>query len=251
MSNPVLNESRWDAAAHTFGSDSVMTVNGAVTKTGILLILMLAAGAGMWVKFWNHGAIDVQGAIPFAIGGAIGGLLFTFVISFFPKTAGFIAPLYAICEGLFLGAITMIFNRQFPGLPLEAGCLTTATLLGMLFLYQAHIIRATPMLVRGVMIGLFGLVFGSVALWVLGMFGIGSGVVAAINGNGMIGIGFSVFCVGLAALSLVMNFAIIEQGARDRAPRGMEWYAAFGLMVTLVWLYIEILVLLSKLQRRD
>jgi uncharacterized YccA/Bax inhibitor family protein len=158
---------------------------------------------------------------------------------------------YAVAEGLLLGGFTMFMQARYPGLPLLAAGFTTGTLLAMLILYRTGVIKASSGFMKGMAAAMGGLMLGLGILFLLNLFGIGGGITGALYGNGPIGIGFSVVCIGLAALCLVVDFAVIEQGARDGAPKYMEWVGAFGLLVTLVWLYIEILNLLAKLRGGD
>ncbi len=254
MSNPVLNDTYWTKlkdADHSAPTPTTMTAQGAITKTCVLLALLMATVGWMWSAFWNDGQLDPARFMPFVIGGAITGLVAVLINMFVPRFAMFTGGIYAIAEGLVLGGVTMIVHLQYPGLPLLAACFTTATLLAMLLLYRTGIIKASPAFVRGIIGATVGLALGVAALWILNMFHIGTGVSAMLYGNGTIGIGFSVICVALAALNLVLDFAFIENGSRQGLPKYMEWVGALGLMVTLVWLYIEILRLLAKLRSRD
>lgn len=253
MSNPVLSEDRWQAIADAErGRTDGMTVNGAVAKTGFLLAILLAVVGMLWNAFWQDGSPDVARIQPWLIGGAIGGLVLALIGMFAPRYAMFTGVLYAAAQGLVIGGITMLIEAQpkYRGLGITAAAFTAATLIGMLALYRTGIIRATPGLVRGIIMATAGLALGVGLLWVLSLFGIGGGIIGTLYGNGPIGIGFSVLCVGLAAFNLVVDFHVIEEGARNRAPKYMEWVGAFGLLVTLVWLYIEILRLLAKLRSR-
>jgi uncharacterized YccA/Bax inhibitor family protein len=251
MSNPVLSEKQWGEIGDREGGladANAMTVNGTVMKTGLLLVVLMATMWWMFDRFWNGGAPVQKEVMPFMIGGAIGGLVICLVMMFAKRLAMFFGLAYAVAEGLFLGGVTMIFEIRYPGLPLLAASFTVATLLGMLFLYRAGVIKASNGFIKGVIGATAGLALGVALLWILSLFGIGGGIVSSLYGNGPIGIGFSVVCVGLAALNLVLDFKVIEDGAQQRAPKYMEWVGAFGLLVTLVWLYIEILRLLAKLR---
>ena len=253
MSNPVLSEQQWGDLADREGGMSganVMTINGTVMKTGILLIVMLASMAWMFERFWNLGGPVRELVTPWMIGGAIGGLVLTLIMMFAKRMAMILSLGYAVAQGLFIGGFTMFMEARYPGLPILAASFTTATLLGMLLLYRTGVIKASSGFIKGVIGATVGLFLGVAVLMVLNLFGIGGGIIGALYGNGPIGIGFSVVCIGLAAFNLVVDFAVIEQGAQQRLPKYMEWVGAFGLMVTLVWLYIEILRLLSKLKQR-
>ena len=254
MSNPVLSEKQWGDISDREGGladANAMTVNGTIMKTGLLLVVMMMSMCWMFDRFWGPAMMQSQ-IMPFMIGGLVGGLILCLAMMFAKKLAMYLGLAYAVCEGLFLGGLTMIFELQYPGLPLIAASFTVATLLGMLFLYRSGIIVASPAFMKGVIGAVIGLGLGVAILWLLSsLFGVGTGIVATLYGNGPIGIGFSILCVGLAALSLVVDFKIIEDGAQNRAPKYMEWVGAFGLLVTLVWLYIEILRLLAKLRSSD
>ncbi len=251
MSNPILSEKRWHDELETAGGGAVMTVDGTAIKTSLLVLTMLGVITAMWSQFWAGKATPFQSLQGYAFGGGIGGLVLVVLAMFLPRFSAILGIGYAICQGLLLGAITMIFEGRFPGLPLLAATFTSATLLAMLMLYKLGIIKASGGFMRGVMYATAGLGLGLGMLFLLSRFGIGTGLRATLYGSGPIGIGFSFLCVGLAALNLVVDFAMIEEGARRRAPKYMEWVGALGLMVTLVWLYIEILQLLAKLRSRD
>ncbi len=250
MSNPALNADRW-AAGTRDGDMAVanrMTVEGAVMKTLALTVILLATIGVMWSQFWHGGDPDITGMMPWLIGGAIAGLVLGLIGMFAHRTAVVVAPLYAVAEGIFLGGLTMVFSKMYPGIAESAAVYTIGVLFGMLLMYKMGVIKATAGFKRGVMIATAGLAIGTLALWVLGMFGIGQGISGMLYGNGWMGIAFSVFCIGLAALNLVVDFAFIEEAAEKGAPKHYEWVGAFALLVTMVWLYIEILRLLAKLR---
>jgi uncharacterized YccA/Bax inhibitor family protein len=180
--------------------------------------------------------------------GLIAGLILALVTCFKMTWAPVTAPIYAICEGLALGGISWILNRAYPGVAFQAVLLTFGTLAALLSLYTMRVIRATDKFKRGVFIATAGIAIFYLVTWVLSFFGIGTSLVF---GSGLFSIGLSVFVVAIAALNLIVDFDVIEQGASAGAPKYMEWYSAFGLLVTLVWLYIEILKLLVKLNRRN
>ncbi len=227
-------------------ADQVMTLQGTVNKTGILLVLVVVGATYTWNLFFQTG--DAAAVMPIAIGGAIGGLIFALVTIFKKTWAGVTAPAYAVLQGLFLGGISAIFEAQFPGIVIQATGLTLGTLASLLLLYKLGIIKPTEnfrlMIVSATMgIGLLYLVS-----FVMNMFG--STGIGFIHSNGLMGIGFSLFVVAIAALNLVLDFDFIEQGSEQGAPKYMEWFGAFALMVTLIWLYLEMLRLLSKLRSR-
>ncbi len=227
-------------------TDQVMTLQGTVNKTGILLVLVVVGATYTWNLFFQTG--DAAAVMPIAIGGAIGGLIFALVTIFKKTWAGVTAPAYAVLQGLFLGGISAIFEAQFPGIVIQATGLTLGTLASLLLLYKLGIIKPTEnfrlMIVSATMgIGLLYLVS-----FVMNMFG--STGIGFIHSNGLMGIGFSLFVVAIAALNLVLDFDFIEQGSEQGAPKYMEWFGAFALMVTLIWLYLEMLRLLAKLRSR-
>jgi uncharacterized YccA/Bax inhibitor family protein len=251
FANPALTT---DAFAGQWGYSeakaNVMTIQGTVIKSfGLLAITLLTAG-------WSWGQMS-QGALngPWLFGSAIGGTIVAFITIFKREWSPVTAPIYAALEGVFLGAFSNIIEQrygvpgsQFGGLAYKAVSLTFGTLFLMLFLYVTRIIRVTGRLVGGIVAATGAVCLLYFVAMILSFFHI---QVPFIWGGGVLGIGFSLFVVGLAAFNLLLDFDVIEQGAAMGAPRYMEWYGAFGLMVTLVWLYIEILRLLAKLSRRN
>ena len=241
--NPALNDS-------TFGSivrpgAARMTIQGTINKSAILLGLVSLTALFTWNKVMTQPA----SAMPWMIGGALGGFILGLITCFKKDWAAATAPLYALCEGLFLGAISGLYELKFHGIVLQAAMLTFGTLFALLAAYRSGLIRATENFKLGVTAATGGIALVYLASWILGMFGVH---IPFIHESGLMGIAFSAFVVVVAALNLVLDFDFIEQGAEVGAPKYLEWYAAFGLLVTLVWLYIEILRLLSKLQsRRD
>jgi uncharacterized YccA/Bax inhibitor family protein len=220
-----------------------MTVQGTTTRTLVLLFLAVVGAA--WS--WHVGAVRPETVTGWIWGGLIGGLVFALATIFKKTWAPVTAPLYALAEGLCLGALSMLFNRMYPGIVPQAVGLTFGVMLAMLLAYKARVIRATEKFRTGVVAATGGICLVYFVSIVLNLFGTG---VPYIHGAGIIGIGFSVFVVAIAALNLVLDFDLIERGAAAGAPKYMEWYGAFALMVTLVWLYLEILRLLAKLNRR-
>jgi uncharacterized YccA/Bax inhibitor family protein len=222
-----------------------MTVQGAVNKTAILLALTTLAASYTWQLFWKGQVASANGWL---MGGAIGGFIVALVTTFKKTWSPVTAPLYAVLEGLFIGGLSCMFERQLPGIVIQAVMLTFGTLAALLCAYTTGLIRATSGFRRGVIAATGGIALVYLVSMVLGFFNV---QIPGIFGNGMIGIGFSVVVVIVAAMNLVLDFDMIEQGAQQGAPKYMEWYAGFGLLVTLVWLYLEILRLLSKLNRRS
>ena len=241
-SNPALNEKAFKGQV-AYGE--AMTLQGTVNKTGLLLLFVVAAAAWTWGL--SHSQAP-EAAIPWMIGGILGGFIVALVTVFKPNWAPLTAPLYALLEGLALGGISAMFERTYPGVAMQAVGLTFGTLFVMLLAYKTGMIRAT----QGFKLGVIAATGGIAILYLLEMVlgGFFHMQVPAINGSGVVGIGFSLFVVVIAALNLVLDFDMIETGVRNGAPKFMEWYGAFGLMVTLIWLYLEILRLLGKMRRR-
>lgn len=224
------------------GSDS-MTINGTVLKSGALLLLVVCGAIFTWGRVMATGQ-----PTGWAIAGAIGGFIVAIITAFKKTWAPMTAPLYAGLEGLFLGALSAKFEMFYPGIVFNAVCLTFGTMFSLLFIYQTGWIKVTENFRLGLFAATGGIAVFYLVAMVLSFFNV---QVPLIHSTGIFGIGFSVFVVVVAALNLVLDFDFIENGAAAGAPKYMEWYAAFGLLVTLVWLYIEILRLLAKLQRRD
>lgn len=240
-SNPVLRAETFDVP--NYGQAS-MTLGGTVAKTAILTLLTLATTLVTYVM-----AMKGMNVKALAYGGAIVGFILAMVTAFKPAWAMITGSLYALAEGLFLGAISAVFEARFPGIALSAAGCTVSTLAGLLIAYRSGLIRATENFKLGVFAATAGIMLFYLVTMVLGFFGIH---VPYIHQAGPIGIAVSAFVVVIAALNLVLDFDFIETGVSRGAPKYMEWYAAFGLLVTLVWLYIEILRLLSKIMgRRD
>ena len=251
-SNPVFGKNIFNQAA-TNTSDGVMTVNGTINKTGLMLLIVVFAATFTWRKFM--GAVDpaLPGAMPpgligWMIGGAIGGFITALITVFSPRRAAMTSPIYAVFQGLFLGAISAMFEAMYPGLVMRAVSLTFGVFFIMLLLYRSGTIRATEKFRTVIFAATGGIALVYLVSFVAGMFGANFGF---MHGNSLISIGFSLVVVVVAALNLILDFDMITKGANARAPKYMEWYGAFGLMVTLIWLYLEMLRLLSKLSSRN
>jgi uncharacterized YccA/Bax inhibitor family protein len=248
--NPALKESTFlDLGSGTVVSRAgdVMTLNGTVNKTGILLVLTVMTAAFAWNASFVNGEPTAMAPI-YMWGGLIGGFILAMVTVFKKTWAPVTAPMYALVEGFFLGAISAMFNHFYEGIVMQAVLLTFGTLFALLFAYRSGLIKATENFKLGVVAATGGIMLVYLASIVLNMFGSG---IPLIHESGVVGIGFSLFVVVIAALNLVLDFDFIETGVEQGAPKYMEWYGAFGLMVTLVWLYIEFLRLLAKLQSRN
>lgn len=240
-SNPLLNESTFSPTAAT---GQTMTLQGTINKTGFLLFLTF----GTALYTWNLVHTNPGTGMPWVLGGAIAGFILALITSFKPTWSPITGSLYALAEGLFLGGLSAMYEQQFQGIVLQAILLTGGTCLALLAAYTTGLIRATENFKLGIVAATGGIALVYLASIVLGFFGI---QIPFIHESGLFGIGFSAFVVVIAALNLVLDFDFIENGCTHGAPKHMEWYAAFGLLVTLVWLYVEILRLLSKLARRD
>jgi uncharacterized YccA/Bax inhibitor family protein len=243
-SNPALNERVFRGLPGALGE--TMTMNGTVHKTGILLLCSVVTAVYAWHTFTQ--TQDPASIMPFLWIGTIGGFVLAMVTVFKKAWSPVTAPLYALLEGLALGSISVVLNMRFPGLAIQAVCLTFGVLLVMLTAYSTGMVRATRKFQLGVIAATGAIMLFYVLEMVLGFFKIHF---VALNGSSPLGIGFSVVIVIIAALNLVLDFNMIETGVRMGAPKYMEWYGAFGIMVTLVWLYLEILRLLSKVRGRD
>jgi uncharacterized YccA/Bax inhibitor family protein len=236
--NPVLKDSTFEVPNIT---GARMTLGGTVNKTAMLLALTLITSIYTWGQFaQTRDPAAVQGLMMI---GAIGGLIVALVTVFKAHLAPYTAPAYALLEGLFLGGISAMFEARMPGIVVQAVGLTFGTLICLLAAYRSGLIRATENFKLGVVAATGGIFLLYLVNFVMGFFGHSIGF---IHESGTIGILFSAFVVVIAALNLVLDFDFIERGAEQGAPKYMEWYGAFGLLVTLIWLYLEILRLLAK-----
>ncbi|MCU0334565.1 MAG: Bax inhibitor-1/YccA family protein [Chitinophagaceae bacterium] len=246
--NPALGEKTFQGLSIAGTGGEVMTAQGTMRKLGLLLLLMMGAAFYTWSGFFKG-----QNVQPLMWIGVIGGLVVALIITFKKEWAGYLAPAYALLEGLFIGAISAVFHYQFadsgmPGIILNAVGLTMGTAVAMFLLYNFRIIKATERFKSVVITATMGIAIFYGITMLLRLFGV---QVPFMHDSSWLGIGISLFVVGIAALNLILDFDMIEQGAANGAPKYMEWYGAFGLMVTLVWLYLEILRLLSRFASRD
>lgn len=247
-SNPVLREGTF-AQARSYGVSESMSIQGVVNKSFVLFGILLISGGWIWGKLLNSETpvstlTELQGYI---WGGAIGGFVLALVTTFRPHWAKYSASLYAMCQGFALGGISAVMEMKYPGIAMQAVALTLGTLFSMLTLYKTKVIQATEKFKSVVFVATMAIGVVYLAGWLLSFF---NRSIPYIHESGMIGIGFSLFVVGIAALNLIMDFDFIERNASQGVAKYMEWYSAFSLMVTIVWLYIEILRLLSKLRSR-
>ena len=246
--NPALNDKTFldIGTGRVVDTDSAMTLNGTVNKTAILLMLVVFTAAYSWRLVGDVGTAPSPLLMPVLLGGLVGGLVFALATIFKPTWSPISAPLYALCEGLFLGAVSAIFEARYPGIVMQAVMLTFGTLAALLMAYRSGLIKATENFKLGVTAATGGIFI--LYLVNMGMRLFGFGGMPFIHESGAMGIAFSLFVVTIAALNLVLDFDFIESGVEKGAPKFMEWYGAFGLVVTLVWLYLEFLRLLSKLR---
>lgn len=235
--NPTLSEKTFQQLSRTQSAGIGMTVAGTINKTAILFMILLS---GAMLSWFAPSQI-------FMWGGAIGGFIIAMVTIFKKEWSPVTAPIYAGLEGLFLGTVSLMFEQAYGGIVFNAIVLTLGVFAAMLVAYRSGLIQVTKRFRMGVVAATGGIALVYLASIVLGFFGIN---ISLIHGSGLMGIGFSLVIVGVAALNLVLDFDMIEKGAEANAPKYFEWYTSFGLIITLVWLYIEILRLLSKLQRR-
>lgn len=241
-SNPALAMNPF-TRARAASTDEVMTINGTAQKAMIVLLCVLIGAGYTWNVFYQSGSAEA--VMPWMWGGAFAGFIVALVTIFKNEWAALTAPLYGLLEGLFIGGISSVFEAQYPGIVIQATALTFGTLAVMLVLYSSRIIPVTNKLRIGIVAATGGVALFYFFSIILSFFGVS---VPFIYGSGLFGIGFSLFVVGIAALNLVLDFDLIERGANAGAPKYMEWYGAFALMVTLIWLYIEMLRLLSKVR---
>ena len=231
MSNPFLTKGLDEVRT----ADQPMTLTGTINRTGVLLVLCILAGDYAWGHHFNGG--DIMLAALAGFGCAMVGI-------YKAEWTPVLAPGYAVLEGLVLGGIALLYNQRFPGIALNAGLLTAAVLFVMMGLYTSRIIRVTDGFVTGIVAATGGVALVYFVDIVLSMFGIR---LPFIHEGGVLGIGVSVVTSGIAAANLLLDFRSIEDGVRAEKPKFMEWYCAMGLLITLVWLYLELLRLLSKL----
>ena len=251
-SNPVFSNTTYDVGAQHVGYGQGMTVSGTINKAGILMLLVMLTAAWTWTRFFAmQNSLEAGGTA--AVGGTImvgafGGFIVAMVTTFKKEWSPITAPLYALLEGLFLGALSATFELRFPGIAIQAVAATFGTCFCLLLAYRSGLIRATEKFTLGIVAATGGIAVVYFLSMILGFFHV---QIPGIFGSGPIGILFSLVVVVVAALNLILDFSFIEEGAQRGAPKYMEWYSAFALMVTLVWLYLEMLRLLSKLRGDD
>jgi uncharacterized YccA/Bax inhibitor family protein len=236
--NPALS---YKTFADFSASDDPMTLAGTVNKTALLLAIVLIGAMWVWGTFFtSHNVADITS---YLLIGGIGGFIVALITIFHKTTSAYTAPVYALLEGFMLGGVSAMTEAKYPGIAAQAVGLTFGTLLCMLLAYRSGLIKVTENFKMGVVAATGGIAVLYLVDMALMFFG---KPISFIHEGGFMGIAFSLFVVGIAALNLVMDFDFISQGVANRSPKYMEWYAAFGLLVTLVWLYLEILRLLTK-----
>ena len=238
--NPSLNDKTFQGLEH---SGEPMTLGGTVNKTAILMALMMITAVFTWGTFFENR--DPASITLYMLGGIIGGLIMALITVFKKSWAPVTAPAYALLEGFAIGGISAFYEAQFPGIVIQAASLTFATLAALLMAYKTGLIKATENFKLGVVAATGAIFLIYIVNMVLSFFDMPMGF---IHSSGTMGIIFSLVVVTVAALNLVLDFDFIENGVEMGAPKYMEWYGAFGLLVTLVWLYLEMLRLLSKLR---
>ncbi|KKP36712.1 MAG: hypothetical protein UR28_C0039G0023 [Candidatus Peregrinibacteria bacterium GW2011_GWF2_33_10] len=244
--NPALNDHNFRKPQTIEYGTEMMTIQGAVNKTAILVILAFASATFVWQKFFTSGG-DPAIFSGYLTLSAVAAFIISLIIIFKQTSAPILAPIYAILEGVVLGAISSLFEMKYPGIVIQAIALTFGTLFCLLLAYKSRLIKATENFKLGIFAATGGIALVYLISMILGFFGVH---IPFIYDGGIGGIIFSLIVVVIAALNLVLDFDFIENAADRGMPKYMEWYSAFGLMVTLVWLYIEILRLLGKMRER-
>lgn len=224
--------------------NNTMTINGAINKSLILLLLLVGSAFFVWqMAFTPAGDLSPQ-LFPYMIGGAITGAITMFIALFKPNYSPYLAPAYAVMEGLFIGGISAIMEMQYPGIVMQAVSGTFVTAGVCFLLYRFKVVKVTQQFRSVVIASTFAIATIYLLSWIMSFFGIQ----AFIYSNSLMSIGFSVLVIVIAALNLFLDFDLMEQGAKQRLPKYMEWFSGMALMITLVWLYIEFLRLLSKIR---
>lgn len=243
-SNPTLQEKSYEGTIFQgMTGEETMTVKGTMNKFGFLVLMMVGSTVFSWSQYEKG-----SDPMPLMLIGVFGGLALAIVMIFKKTWSPYLAPAYGIMEGLFVGSVSAMYNDRYPGLPTQAVALTLLVTLVMYLIYRYRIIKVTGkfrmvIVIATAAVGIFYLI-----QWVT-FLAMGSSIGSFTNAATPLGIGFSIVVVCLAAFNLLLNFDTIEKGVEVKAAKYMEWYSAFGLLVTVVWLYLEILRLLSKFNR--
>jgi uncharacterized YccA/Bax inhibitor family protein len=243
--NPAISEKTFQSIAGH--QEHAMTVRGTLNKFGMMLVMLVGAASFTWDLFYKG-----ENVLPWMWGSLIGGFVLALIMMFRKQTSPYLALGYALCEGLFLGAISAFYDYAFkdsyPGIIMQAVLLTFGASAAMFLLYHFKVIQATPTFRKVVLIATASVGLFYLAAMIMRMFGM---QMPFLHENGIMGIGISLVIVVIASLNLILDFDMIENGAKQGAPKYFEWFSAFGLMVTIVWLYLEMLRLLSKLSSRN
>jgi uncharacterized YccA/Bax inhibitor family protein len=243
--NPSLNDKTFAGLPRVTVAGEAMTLQGTINKSFLLLLVLLIAALWPWSQFFGSG--NPAAIAPAILIGLVGGLALGLIISFKATLAPLLSIPYAACEGLAIGGISAMLEKRYPGIAIQAVGLTFGVMAALLLAYTMGLIRVTERF-RAIVVGATGaILLLYLASFVLGFFHV---TVPFLQGGSALSIGVSLVIVSVAALNLVLNFDLIYTGVAQGAPRYMEWYGAFGLLVTLVWLYLEILRLLGQLRQR-
>jgi uncharacterized YccA/Bax inhibitor family protein len=250
MSSPLFSEKAF-SATRSGSYEGSMTLKGTVDKSIVLFLTLLAPAVWIWNKMGGDPEYAINNGVQtYMYGGLIIGLISILIMSFKKSWSPYLAPVYAAAEGVLLGALSMFFEAMFPGIVMQAVAITMGIFALMLVLYKTNVLRATPMFTKVIYIATAGVGVFYLLMMVLNLFGV-HGLSSFYAGSSPMSIGLSVLIAGIAAFNLIMDFTFIEEASEAGAPKYMEWYASVGLLATLIWLYIEILRLLAKLQSRD
>jgi uncharacterized YccA/Bax inhibitor family protein len=242
VANPVLSRAGF-ADAHAAANETPMTLAGTISKTAMLMVLCAFAAGGVWATSSTIGP-SIGTALTIA---AVAGFALAIGTTFMPRWAPITAPLYALVEGVLLGGVTLLINARYAGLPLMALGLTILAGGTMLGLYATRVVRVTQRM-RAIVTGaIVAIVLYYVVAMVLGFFHV---QMPLLQGSGWLSIGFSLLVCGVATMSFLLDFDMVERAVNNRAPHYFEWYGAFGILVTFIWLYFEVLRLLMELSGR-
>lgn len=241
MSNPVFSQRAMEGNERVLNSEP-MTVNGAINKTFILFLCLLATSVYEYFLFLQGFSDKAMGLM---MVGFVTSIISFIVIMFARKTIKFMAPVYALSEGLILGGLSVMFEQSYPGIVVQAVGASFMAFFVMLVLYRAGVIRCTEKFRSVLMISMFS-IMGIYLVQIIGSFF--SLSIPGLFGSGMVGIAFSAFVCIIASLNFIIDFSTIEMGVENMMDKSFEWYCGFGLMVTFVWLYVEVLNLLAKLR---
>lgn len=238
-SNPAFRNGAFTRAG-AIADEGVMTLGGTILKSMVLVLVT----AGFTLYTWQK--VPLADVGPYVIGGAIGGFLIALLTIFRPALAPWTAPIYAVLEGIALGGISALYSSRYAGLPAQAVVLTFGVFVVMLGLYGSGLVRATPLFRRVLVTAAMALMGFYLLTFIVSFFGI---QMPLVNSATPMGIGFSVVACLIASFFLILDFDLISEGVKRQAPKRMEWYGAFTLLVSLVWIYLEMLRLLGKLRR--